>query len=306
MKKITSLIKTIIAAGFCLFVSIAGFSQKSNEKFNGWNMSFHAGATTGNSNLHWYAPLQVNQISNLVYPGGMLITVPAAFVTIPDTSMHNTGIVASIRIGYKKTFGHLLLGAEAGISINSFKASQTTTFYPETMLQARNPLTIQRTISSGLSKMLEVKFGYTTGKHLVYAMTGIVFNPVAVSSSDDYRLSFQNKRAHGATAAAPGTYNYTSILHEQKEVHTLMGISWGAGYQYLVSEGISIGIEYRQTSFGKVSYTTEKVTGEQAVDATGARVGIAAGLEASNISVNMKQQALTFKVDVALSAIFKK
>jgi hypothetical protein len=46
--------------------------------------------------------------------------------------MHNTGVAVSLRIGYKKVFGHLLIGAEAGVGINSFKASQTATFYPET------------------------------------------------------------------------------------------------------------------------------------------------------------------------------
>jgi opacity protein-like surface antigen len=111
------------------------------------------------------------------------------------------------------------------------------------------------------------------------------------------------------TAVATGSYNYTSVASEQKQVHTLMGISLGAGYQYMVSEGVSIGIEYRQTSFGKGTYTTEKVTGEQPTDAAGTKVGFGGGIEASHISVNMKQQALTVKVDVALSvlsAIFKK
>lgn len=306
MKKSTSFIKTTIAMSFCLSIAMTASSQKNGNDHNGWSISFHAGTAANNSKLHWNMPLVVNQMSNLAFGnGGPIIIVPSASFMVPDTNVHNTGIASCLRIGYKKVFGHLFIGAEAGIGINSFKASQTTTFYPETMLQARNPLTIQRTISSGLSKMLDVKFGYTKGAHLVYGMAGIASNPVTVTSSDNYKLSFQRRLAAGV-AAAPGSYNYTSIEHEQKETHALMGMSWGAGYQYMVSEGISIGIEYRQAGFGKGSYTAEKVTGEKAINDKGEGVGVAAGIEASNISLNMKQQALTIKVDVALSAIFKK
>jgi opacity protein-like surface antigen len=305
MKKIGSFIKTTIVLSICLFISIAAFSQKDNSRFNGWSISFHTGATANNSSLRWNTLLGANQISNLTIGNGPIIIVPAASYKIPDSSMHSTGIAVSFRIGYKKIFGHLLIGAEAGVGISPFRFSQTATFYPETMLQARNPLTIQRTISAGLSKTLDIKFGYTKGAHLVYGVAGLVSNPVSVSSSEDYKLSFQNKAARG-TAAAAGSYNYTSIIHEQKETHSLIGMSWGAGYQYSVSEGVSLGIEYRQIGFGKGSYTTEKVTGEQAINDKGQSVGVAAGLEASNISVNMKQQALTIKVDVTLSAIFKK
>lgn len=304
MKKISFFIKTTIALSFSLAIAVTASSQKNTADFNGWSISLHAGAAASSSTLHWNTPLVANQMSNLAFGNGPIIIVPSASYKIPDTSMHSTGVTASLRIGYKKVFDHLVLGAEAGIGINPFKASQTTTFYPETILQARNPLTIQRTISVGLCKMLEIKSGYTKGAHLVYGMAGIVFNPITVSSSDDYKLSFQDKRAAG-TAAAPGSYNYTSIMHEQKEKHVLMGMSWGAGYQYMVSEGVSIGIEYRQTGFSKGSYTTEKVTGEKAINDKGEAVGVAAGIEASNISVNMKQQALTIKVEVALSAILK-
>jgi opacity protein-like surface antigen len=47
-------------------------------------------------------------------------------------------------------------------------------------------------------------------------------------------------------------------MHEQKETHALMGMSWGAGYQYMVSEGISIGIEYRQQVLVKVHTLLKK------------------------------------------------
>jgi opacity protein-like surface antigen len=306
MKKINSFIKTTIAMSFCLGVSMTASSQKNKINLNGWSISFHAGAAANSSSLHWNTSLLVNQVSNLpLGNGGPIIIVPAASYKIPDTSMHNTGVASSLCIGYKKVFGHLWIGAEAGIGINSFKASQTTTIYPETALQARNPLTIQRTITLGVSKMLDLKFGYTKSTHLIYGMAGIASNPVTVNSSDSYKLSFQNKMARGIAAAA-GSFNYTSIMHDQKETHALMGISWGAGYQYMFSEGISIGIEYRQAGFGKGSYTTEKITGEQAINDKGENIGVAAGLEASNISVNMKQQALTIKLNIALSAIFKK
>jgi opacity protein-like surface antigen len=306
MKKINSFIKTIIAMSFCSFISITGFSQKDNNRFDGWNISLHAGAASSTSNLHWNTPLVVNQMSNLaLVNSGPIVIVPSASYKVPDTSKRSTGVAVSLRIGYKKVFGHLLVGAEAGIGISPFRFSQTATFYPETMLQARNPLTIQRTISSGLSKTLDMKFGYTKGAHLAYGMAGIVINPATLASLDNYKLSFQNRHAAGV-AAAPGSYNYTSIVHEQKETHALIGMSWGVGYQYMISEGISVGIEYRQIGFAKGSYTTEKVTGEQAINDKGQSVGVAAGLEASNISMNMKQQALAIKIDVALSAIFKK
>ncbi|MES2374474.1 MAG: hypothetical protein V4557_17995 [Bacteroidota bacterium] len=306
MKKISLFIKTTIAMSFCFGIAVTASSQKNINDYNGWSISLHTGTAANNSSLHWNMPLVVNQMSNLALGnGGPIVIVPSASYKMPDTNMHNTGIASSFRIGYKKVFGHLFFGAEAGIGINSFKASQTTTFYPETILQARNPLTIQRTISSGVSKMLDLKFGFTKRAHLVYGMAGIASNPVTISSSDNYKLSFQRKLAAGV-AAAPGSYNFTSIVHEQKETHALMAMSWGAGYQYMVSEGVSIGIEYRQAGFGKGSYTTEKVIGEKAINDKGEGVGVAAGIEASNISVNMKQQALTIKVDVALSAIFKK
>ncbi|MEO8173108.1 MAG: outer membrane beta-barrel protein [Sediminibacterium sp.] len=303
MKKI-NFIKTTIALSFCSAISMTGFSQKNTGNFNGWSVSLHAGAATTQSGMHWNAPLQVNQVSNLLRYN-IIFVVPAATYQVRDTNTNNTGVAASLQIGYNKTFGHLLVGAEAGIGINPAKLSQTATFYPETALQARNPLTIQRTISVGWSKSLNVKFGYTKGAHLVYGMAGMTFNSVTMISTDDYKLSFQQKTAAGTTAAAPGSYNYTSILHEQKETHTLMGMSWGIGYQYMVSEGVCIGVEYRQTGFNKGSYTTEKVTGEQAINDKGEKVGVAAGIESSNLSVNMKQQILTFKIDVALSAIFK-
>jgi opacity protein-like surface antigen len=304
MKKI-SFIKAIITMSFCLIISITLSAQKNSADYNGWSISLHTGTAANNTNLHLNNALQVNQVSNLLIYNTMIV-VPATSFKVPDTSTHNTGVAISFRVGYKKTIGHLVLGAEAGVGINSFKASQTATFYPETILQSRNPLTVQQTISSGLSKMLDGKVGYITGNHLVYAIGGLAFNPVTVASSYDYKLSFrQPGHMAGTVAAASGSYNYTSIIYDQKEVHTLMGMSWGVGYQYMVSTGISVGVEYRQTGFGKGSYSTSKVTGEQAINDKGESVGVAAGIEASNISVNMKQQALTIKVDVALSAIFK-
>lgn len=303
MKKLTNITKKVFAVSICLIIYASSFSQEENKGFGGWSVSLHSGYALNNSRLHWNSAINVTQVSNLAV-GNTLIVVPGRAVMLPDTSMHNGGVAASFHIGYKKVFSHFFAGAEFGFGSSSLKASQTSTFYPETMLQARNPLTIQRDISSGISKMLDVKFGYIKGQHLVYAMGGIAVNPVKISSTDDYQLSFQERRAYGV--AAPGSYNFTSVTHNQQEVHSLIGISWGIGYQYLVSGDISVGIEFRQTGFGTSSYTTNAVTGEQPTNGNGARIGIGGALGESTITTNLKQQVLTAKVEVALSAIFKK
>jgi opacity protein-like surface antigen len=304
MKKITNIIKTTIAVSICLFVSATGFTQKTTEGFGGWSVSFRAGYATGNSNLHWNSAIQVAQVSNLLVPGGALVVVPGRNFSMPDTCMHTGGAAASLHIGYKKVFSHLFIGAELGFGKSSFKGSQTSTFYPETMLQARNPLTIQRDVSAGLSKMLDMQIGYTKGPHLVYAMAGIAITPVKVTSTDDYQLSFRNVRAYGTAAA--GSYDFTSVTHNQQQVQNCMGVSWGVGYQYLVTGDVSLGLEFRQAGFGSKSYTTEKVTGVQPTDSNGAKTGVAAGIGESTITADLKQQAFTLKVEVALSAIFKK
>ncbi|MBV9988288.1 MAG: outer membrane beta-barrel protein [Chitinophagaceae bacterium] len=302
MKKST-LRNAILIAVIGLAASTHTIAQTTDPGFEGWTVSAHAGAASTSSSMQWASPLVVWHVSNLYSPGGApLIVVPAGLYKVPDTSSKSIGMAVSLQIGYTKRFNHVMAGAELGISINSYKTSQTTVFYPETMLQARNPLTIQRDISVGISKSLTVKGGYTKGKHLVYAMAGVVLTPVKLAANDYYKLSPQNKHAGSPTAQAI-SYTYTDLSHEQQVSKTLVGISAGAGYQYAVSDEVRVGVEYRFTSYNRGSFTIDEAVGEQPTDNSGNKFGIGGSIEAHDISVALKQQSLTVRVDVAFTAV---
>jgi len=323
MKKIALQIKTTAVILTSLFVALTGFSQKSNDGFGGWNISLNAGAGRNASDVHWNSPIQIARVTGLTVPGLGICIVPGDIISIPDTSMHNSGVSANFQIGYAKVFNHVLVGAGVGLGYNPFTASQTTTYYPGSILQAQNPLTIQREVSTQWTKSVNAKMGYVKEKHLIYATFGISFKSMKVTSTDDYQLSPQLNRLPSQLTDIP--YTYTSINDTQEEVQKLTGFTWGIGYQYQVSDGVRLGIEYSHTGFGNKTYTTSAVTGDAPVktgDATPRRMGtqtfgaggtgatgsaleMGGAIGESTMNVNLKQSAFMVRVEVALSSLFK-
>jgi opacity protein-like surface antigen len=237
--KTSTMLKAALAVSIGLFTAGKGTAQTTFKGFDGWAASVQTGASAGKYGLKWGGPVVVSQVTNLALPGGPLTIVPATLCSMPDTSTRVMGVSMALQVGYSRTFNHIMAGAEFGINTNPGSISQTTVFYPETMLQARNTLTFTREIRLGMSKSLTVRTGYVKGRHLVYATAGIAFTPVKMTANDDYELAPQNRRSYGTTATANG-FTYTSVINEQHATKTMLGISLGAGYQYSVSDNVRV------------------------------------------------------------------
>jgi opacity protein-like surface antigen len=300
--KTSTMLKAALAVSIGLFTAGKGTAQTTFKGFDGWTVSVHTGASAGKYSMHWGGPVVVSQVTNLALPGGPITVVPATLCSMRDTSTRVMGVSMVFQVGYSRMFNHVLAGAEFGINTNPGSISQTTVFYPETMLQARNTLSFTREIRLGMSKSLTVRTGYVKGRHLVYATAGIAVTPVKMTANDDYKLAPQDRRAMGNTATANG-FTYTSVINEQHATKTMLGISLGAGYQYSVSDNVRVGIEYRSTSYGHADFTVDAVKGEQPIGAAGNKTGIGGAIGANSVSASLKQQSVMVRVDISFSAI---
>ncbi len=155
-------------------------------------------------------------------------------IEVPAFNASNGGdFVGGVQAGYNRQFGSFVLGVEgdaAGLSLNTWK-----TFTLHSDLLDVEGLSAKRSASSDWLLTGRVRLGYAWGRILFYGTGGLAISNINVEAVDFY------------SPTSPG---------EQSSSDDTVVAGWtaGGGAEFAVSDAVSIGAEYRHTSFGSQNF----------------------------------------------------
>jgi opacity protein-like surface antigen len=220
---------------------------------------------------------------------------------VPSRSRTDTTPIAGGQIGFLQQFGHIVVGAEGGLSgmrttqwtkFEGFQSGSTgidsITF--ETSFASR------RWVEAYWNGYLGGEFGFAWGRFLVYGTAGAAFTNVDIRSSERASTNFFAPTPTPTSTPTPtpsgpikqpaGSVLIGSVTSRANRHDSDVQVGWyaGGGVQYALTNSISAGFEYRHSNFGDNTY------------AFGSPVPLFPG--ATNIGLDSDQ--FTFRLNVLL------
>ena len=204
-----------------------------------------------------------NPVSNVQFHQVTAVFVPTrGIVIIPGTtrpflrgsSTKKTTVTGGIQLGYMKQFNQWVFGLEGDVNYSSTKLSEDLDdSLPPTILVWYHPYGFHRTASMNFTESLRAKIGYATNHSLIYLTIG-AFAGIKKTIMDYYSFSYWAVPSiDGGRHPMPGEYNFVTSYN--KETKHPIGLTFGVGYDYMIADNISLGIEYRYSSVSKL-FTT--------------------------------------------------
>jgi outer membrane immunogenic protein len=176
---------------------------------------------------------------------------------------YDGSVVGGTQFGYQKQFGHFVFGLESdftGMSHESrwseFSQFQSTDFFFDGVSATTHFLS-RREAETHWNSSGRGKVGFATGPLLFYVTGGVVLTDLTVRSHEtantDFFLSgdIEGSRFIGSIR----TRNFL------KDEDVLVGWTGGGGFEYLVTQICSMGVEYRHNGFGGHTYHSSNSDG---------------------------------------------
>lgn len=163
------------------------------------------------------------------------------------TSQEFGGGVAGLQLGYNRQFGRVVLGTEFAGSWSSAHGSKDCIVGD---LSGPPIDEILCRVKKNWTGMFLARFGYALGdgRFLPYILSGVALTQFKMDFSADF---------FGG-----------GLVMESSQSRTLAGGTVGAGFQYAVGNGLSVGIEYLYTKYAAADFSAP-------VFANGAQAGVA-------------------------------
>ncbi|MDB5230999.1 MAG: hypothetical protein JWN76_1804 [Chitinophagaceae bacterium] len=302
---------TTITTLLVLFLVNNISAQEAAPDFSGWRISVNAGAAKNKAAFN-LTGITVLPVSNLTIPGMGVVVVPGSVHSVNDTTVTKTGVSTSFQAEYNVVIHHLLFGAEISAGKSFFKASEqfNTTLAP-TLLQDASELSIQRDIKTKWERSVSAKLGYVNNKSLFYARAGLSAMALQLTTNDNYAPASANisvDRHAMRVVGAQGTisYTYPAASRSGEQTTRVSGFTWGLGYEYMVSDYISIGAEYRHAGYGQATFSDDWANADQPMNASGVKEGIGGRIGATDTHVDLKQDQFSVKCVFHLQSFLKR
>jgi outer membrane immunogenic protein len=225
--------------------------------WTGWYVGGNVGWLHGNADYDPVCPT-LNPNCPVLFPffafndfipgiGNILTFVPSAFGSLPGGSASNNSFMGGGQIGYNYQSGRLVFGAEADLDATHIRASLTrngvslATGFPPGFF---GTVTANSTFDSDWIASLRGRLGVTFGRAMLYGTGGIAFAGSSATTSFLYTPPGNALPAFIQPGPTGGSAS-----------QVLTGWTVGVGGEWLVTDRVGLGAEYRHSDFGRQNYT---------------------------------------------------
>jgi len=157
--------------------------------------------------------------------------------TIPGFTQSDGSFLAGGQIGYNQQFGKLVFGFECDIDwafhqVSKTQQTLTTAFLPPQPAT----LTTKHSAETDLMELVGPRLGFSWQRLLFYAHGGVAFAEVTARANDSLLSPPLLLPAAGSDS------------------NTAVGWAAGGGLEWLITQAVSVGADYRHVDFGSDNY----------------------------------------------------
>lgn len=272
------------------------------ESWTGFYIGAEAGATWSDADMAPTDPAVVlGQVSNVVAPGRGVVVVPGRSDPRPAISASDDGFNGGVFAGYDFQFdGGFVLGIEGAIGTGGMEASGSYAFtVPATVLTAASTVTLTRAFESDWTASINLKAGFVTGDALIYATGGVAFSEGTLSAIDSFPITAgPGATSGGITTDIGPIVGYPSTSGSARASKSLTGWTAGAGVDYALGGGLTIGLVYRHTEFSDTEFATAISTTAATLNRVGTTTvgGIGNSIATSNDRLELSEDRVSLRV----------
>jgi outer membrane immunogenic protein len=189
------------------------------------------------------------------FPAGLVLIFGTFATPVPADRSSNVGILGGGQLGYNWRMSRWLYGVEADLAGTNASESFSGTFsqsFPGAAAGGVGDVT--RSLSGTWTAerqwqaSLRGRLGYTWDRWMAYGTAGIAVTNVSLTSSYTAVTTLGAALLPNAPVAA-GTTSFT-------ENHTLVGATIGGGFEYAMTNAITVGGEYRYTHYAEKNFNS--------------------------------------------------
>ena len=178
----------------------------------------------------------------------------------PSHSSDDSAYLAGIDLGYNKQIGHFVIGGALGFTgtkvtdESDFRSSQTNTIVvsPGTPPVTEDDTAVTDFRSRRRAEQLWAGYtggqvGFAWNRFLIYGIGGVAFAQIDLKSLDRAATEFFD--VNGAPRGNP-------VVSKKLLQNNTDQVGWfaGGGLQYLFTDAVSAGLEYRHNDYGDTEY----------------------------------------------------
>ena len=158
------------------------------------------------------------------------------------------------QVGYQRQWQRLVFGIEADFDKsrdkeNKGRAVSTSSFgIFEDNDTVDSELVSRRITIVNWQGSVRARLGYAIGCFLLYGTGGVAFADIENHPQDEVTSHVFDVGGGGVATEEPGGVQIHRLF--RGETDTLVGWTGGGGAEYMLSNGVSLGVEYRHNDFG--------------------------------------------------------
>lgn len=232
-------------AGLTLLTALAAtpaLAQDGNE----WS-GFYAGVQAGGARerLSVQATENINQLTNIIQPGGPFTVVPGTTRAIAGRGHHSSVTYGGLA-GWQFQSGNVVFGLEGDLRGGRSSVDVTSAFtLPATLLSPPSSVTVERSAKARYAWSARARIGVASGNTLFYGTGGIAGAHVRLRSSSIYTIPAGNAGIPAQPFPAQGPFVVSGSGSGD-----LIGWTGGLGIEHRLGAHVRIGLEGRYTDYG--------------------------------------------------------